>query len=219
MKKEKLLTVGLWLIVAYAVGLLTFCTHYFVLNKSDAYISAFGSILSAVATFSASFIAVYLFNDWKIQHNKQVQNQISLTVYDSFLSLNSKINELANELSNLQDLIHGYDNLVSHYALHREGNSVYLTNVTRKSEEAGLIFYEFLFRLKTLLTVIGQIETHEKKHNFYFEQFTRFHKYPLDIDYIQDEINRYESILIGYKDLLETLRSGEIDPILKQLQV
>jgi len=75
MKKEKLLTVGLWLVVGYAVALLIYCTFYFVFKKSDAYISAYGSILSAIATFAASFVAVYLFNDWKEQHNIQIRSE------------------------------------------------------------------------------------------------------------------------------------------------
>lgn len=76
MKKEKLCIVALWLIVGYAIALLIYCTFYFVFKKSDAYISAFGSVLSATATFAASFVAVYLFNDWRDEKNYELENTL-----------------------------------------------------------------------------------------------------------------------------------------------
>lgn len=120
MKKEKLLNVGLWLIVGYAVALLTYCTFYFVLNKSDAYISAFGSILSAIATFSASFVAIYLFNDWKDQHNKTVLaheakevhkkfNQFPLTIIEYFLVAN----DMTDMQNNSDELLASFEKVIN----------------------------------------------------------------------------------------------------------
>lgn len=71
MKKEKTLEFLLWGIVAYAVAILTYFT-FKIFNHGDDSISAFGSLLSAIATFFAAFVAVMLFTNWKEQHNKTI---------------------------------------------------------------------------------------------------------------------------------------------------
>ncbi|NYB19684.1 MAG: hypothetical protein HYH09_18115, partial [Acinetobacter baumannii] len=59
MDKEDKQSLLLWGVVAYSVALLLYCSLK-TLNGADAeYISAFGSILSAIATIFASIIAVY----------------------------------------------------------------------------------------------------------------------------------------------------------------
>ncbi|WP_227602347.1 MULTISPECIES: hypothetical protein [unclassified Acinetobacter] len=42
------------------------------------------ALLSALTTIGAAIIAAYLFNDWKIQHNKSVEVQIALKMIDKF---------------------------------------------------------------------------------------------------------------------------------------
>ncbi|WP_151984697.1 hypothetical protein [Acinetobacter radioresistens] len=71
-KKEKTLELLLWGVVAYAVTILTYFTFKAFGQGSD-YISALGSLLSAAATFFAAYIAITLFNDWKVQHNKALE--------------------------------------------------------------------------------------------------------------------------------------------------
>jgi hypothetical protein len=66
-ENEKVSVVTLWLLVAYAVALLTYSTFDILLDKSDADISAFGSILSAIAGFSACIVAAYLYSSWQEQ--------------------------------------------------------------------------------------------------------------------------------------------------------
>lgn len=85
-KKVNLSLVLLWGVVAYAIALLTYCTMNNFLNSSADDISAFGSILGACGAFFAAFVATYLFNDWKEQHNKQVTNTLALQAYQEFLS-------------------------------------------------------------------------------------------------------------------------------------
>jgi hypothetical protein len=87
-KKDKYLELLLWGIVAYTVAILTYFTLKAFGHGAD-YISAFGSILSSIATFFAAYIAVALFNDWKEQHNKQVENQLILTLVNDFNKLDS----------------------------------------------------------------------------------------------------------------------------------
>lgn len=70
-KKEKVLEFFLWGIVAYAVAILTYFT-FKIFNYGEDSISAFGSVLSAVATFFAAYVAVMLFTNWKEQHNKTI---------------------------------------------------------------------------------------------------------------------------------------------------
>lgn len=55
----------LWGVVAYAIGLLIYCSMKYVFNTSGENISAFGSILGGCGAFFAAFVAVYLFNDWR----------------------------------------------------------------------------------------------------------------------------------------------------------
>ncbi len=86
MKKEKILVVGLWLVVAYAVSLLTYITFDVFLKKDEADISAFGSILSSVAGFAACLVAVYLYSSWqdqkKYELKKEYFQKISISFFD-----------------------------------------------------------------------------------------------------------------------------------------
>lgn len=66
-KKEIFFVVILWGIVAYAIALLSFCTMKNIYGTNADFISAFGSYLGAIGAFFAAFVAVYLFNDWKVQ--------------------------------------------------------------------------------------------------------------------------------------------------------
>jgi len=63
-KKEKTLELLLWGVVAYAAAVLIYYTLK-ALDHSADFISAFGSILSAIAAFYAAYVAINLFNDWR----------------------------------------------------------------------------------------------------------------------------------------------------------
>ncbi|MEJ5038023.1 hypothetical protein WH285_13885 [Acinetobacter johnsonii] len=106
MKKEKLLAVVLWLIVAYAVALLVYCTLYFVCGKSDGYISAFGSILSAVAGFSACFVALYLYSSWQEQKFYDLKKGYIEKIAANIFSIDD---ELEVALMNLELFLSKYD--------------------------------------------------------------------------------------------------------------
>ncbi|MDC5398345.1 hypothetical protein NRA60_13395 [Acinetobacter baumannii] len=94
----------LWGVVAYSVALLLYCSLK-VLSGSDAnYISAFGSILSALATIFASFVAIYIFNGWKNQHNKSIIADEAKATFNRIHKERNIIHELKFLLEDLQGL-------------------------------------------------------------------------------------------------------------------
>ncbi|MFH7767036.1 hypothetical protein [Acinetobacter sp. BSP-28] len=112
-KKDKYLELLLWGIVAYAVAILTYFTLK-VFDQGVDSISAIGSLLSAAATFFAAFIAAYLFNDWKDQHNKiilagEAKLAFSLLhderniLHDMKYVLSKKLEQSPSEYLNLYD--------------------------------------------------------------------------------------------------------------------
>lgn len=101
MKKENYLVLVLWWgIVAYAVTLLSYFTLK-VFNHGAEYISAFSSMLSAVGTFFAAFVAVFLFSKWKKQ-------AIYLDAIKLISQLNLGIQSIFEELELLRQ-VHNYE--------------------------------------------------------------------------------------------------------------
>ncbi|EMY6268291.1 TPA: hypothetical protein JI044_11565 [Acinetobacter baumannii] len=106
MDKEDKQSLLLWGVVAYSVALLLYCSLK-TLNGADAeYISAFGSILSAIATIFASIIAVYIYYGWKKQHNKSI---IANEAKDAFTRIHKErsiIHEIRFLLMSIDDYSH-----------------------------------------------------------------------------------------------------------------
>ncbi|MCH7291029.1 hypothetical protein MMP65_06080 [Acinetobacter sp. ANC 3926] len=71
--KSTFYAILLWGVVIYAISLLIYCTLRSYSADTKDFISDFGSIIGGIGTFFAAFIAAYLFNDWKDQHNAQVR--------------------------------------------------------------------------------------------------------------------------------------------------
>lgn len=177
-----------------------------------------GVVFSGSVTFGTAIIAAFLFNNWRDQHNKQVKNNLALAVYDSHKSLSKKIQEFSRDLSELQEVLSGYDYPVDHYLFSHEGNIIYLQNVANKKNEFDLIFHEFLSCLKSYMIIKGELNDYEKKYIEYFNFFTHANNYLLKINYLHEELNKYETIQIGYRDLVNILNNKEIEPLLIQLQ-
>lgn len=99
MKKEKTLELLLWGVVAYAAAVLIFYTLRAFDHGAD-FISAFGSILSAAATFFAAYVAIALFNDWKkpqrYLNKKQYADNLKILVKDYSASFRPYINALSD---------------------------------------------------------------------------------------------------------------------------
>ena len=56
----------------YLISMLVFVSVQFFGGFDIGKISAFGSVLGGIGSLFAGFVAIYLFNDWKEQHNKQI---------------------------------------------------------------------------------------------------------------------------------------------------
>ncbi|MFN7095152.1 MAG: hypothetical protein ACK4M7_07290 [Burkholderiales bacterium] len=54
-------------------------------------LSTTGSYFGAVATLGAAVIAAYLFNDWRDQHNKNVEAGICINIFDFAYISNFKL--------------------------------------------------------------------------------------------------------------------------------
>lgn len=91
--------------ILYSIGILLFWTSD-ILSKGDAdKISAFGSILGAIGSFFAAFVAIYLFSDWRVVKNYELVKETSLTLLNAILNINSDIESLLSityEFENLE---------------------------------------------------------------------------------------------------------------------
>ncbi|HFF4983626.1 TPA: hypothetical protein ACGDL1_003587, partial [Acinetobacter baumannii] len=165
-KKVNLSLVLLWGVVAYAIALLTYCTMNNFLNSSADDISAFGSILGACGAFFAAFVATYLFNDWKEQHNKQVTNTLALQAYQEFLSFEKNTLELATYISDLEMLIHSYECELDYNTLSRSDDLIYIQNIVNKKSEMNIIFLSFLSKLRAYINIRDRCNIFDEKQTF-----------------------------------------------------
>lgn len=100
--KSTFYSILLWGIVTYAIALLTYCTLRAYICDNKDFISSFGSIIGGIGTFFAAFIAAYLFNDWKEQHNKTI---IGGDARKAFTLLHNERNYLLDLQHKLKDQI------------------------------------------------------------------------------------------------------------------
>lgn len=219
MKKEKLLTVGLYLVVGYAIALLGYCSLYFVFKKSDAYISAFGSVLSATATFTASFVAVYLFNDWKVQHNKQVINNFGLQVYELFFSFENDLSIYHQHLEELQALISSYDYEVNSTMLYVDNNKIYISNITNAMNTLKLSFNSLYSKFQAYSIVSGTLEKDATRYKKYLFDFNEINMHDDDIFYLQKNLNTWKENYQKTLELSNKIRKVEIKKLLVSLKV
>lgn len=96
---------GVSLVIAFSFLMATF----FVLAYSgpdamkDA-LSTTGSYFGAVATLGTAIIAAFLFNDWKEQHNKNIDSQFCMKVYDFIDYANIELIAISGFLSDYHKL-------------------------------------------------------------------------------------------------------------------
>ncbi|ENX01029.1 hypothetical protein F899_01662 [Acinetobacter sp. CIP 101934] len=69
-------------VILYLVSMLVYVSVEFFGGADTNKISAFGSVLSGVGTLFAGFVAIYLFNDWREQHNKNIESQLCMKAFD-----------------------------------------------------------------------------------------------------------------------------------------
>lgn len=106
-RKVNLSAVILWGVVAYAIALLTYCTMNKFLKSSTSAddISAFGSILGACGAFFAAFVATYLFNDWKVQHNKNLERDAAFKALSIIESQHFPLKRLSGDILKIRDAL------------------------------------------------------------------------------------------------------------------
>ncbi|MDH2476228.1 hypothetical protein QDR68_00980 [Acinetobacter baumannii] len=218
-KKVILFSVLLWGMVAYAVALLTYYSLKIFFSTSADFISAFGSILGACAAFFAAFVAAYLFNDWKEQHNKQVTNTLALQAYDEFSKFEKNTLELATYISDLEILIGSYECELDYEALRKDNGLIYIQNVVNKKAELNINFLSLISKLRTYLHVKDQYINFDERQSFYHSKFVSINNYELDSTTLRHDLNEWESNLIGYRDLIQILTKNEINQLLNDLRV
>lgn len=218
-KKVILFSVLLWGMVAYAVALLTYYSLKIFFSTSADFISAFGSILGACAAFFAAFVAAYLFNDWKEQHNKQVTNTLALQAYDEFSKFEKNTLELATYISDLEILIGSYECELDYEALRKDDGLIYIQNVVNKKAELNINFLSLISKLRTYLHVKDQYINFDERQSFYHSKFVSINNYELDSTTLRHDLNEWESNLIGYRDLIQILKKNEINQLLNDLRV
>ncbi|AVF08369.1 hypothetical protein J7S89_03465 [Acinetobacter baumannii] len=181
-------------------------------------LSTTGSIFGAIATLGAAAVAAYLFNDWKEQHNKQVQNSFALQVFDFFSVFENNILEYSMFISHLQDLRSSYENYeLTWEILNKDGNTIYIQNIGSKKDELDLSFYRLMSKLKNYYIFNHDIYDFNKKHETYFNKFIEINKSLLPTNTLVEELIEYEAKLIGYKDLKNMIDILDISPIIQQL--
>ncbi|MGE8607756.1 MAG: hypothetical protein ACN6OA_04090 [Acinetobacter baumannii] len=67
-------------------------------------LSTIGGIFGGITTIGAAVIAAYLFNDWKIQHNKSIEVQLSLLMIEKFEIFDEQITSLYGPIGTAYDL-------------------------------------------------------------------------------------------------------------------
>lgn len=92
-------------VILYLVSMLVYVSVDFFGDADTDKISAFGSVLGGVGTIFAGLVAIYLFNDWRDQHNKvivaEVAKQVLVTVNDDLNYISKLTGFLRNTPPNM----------------------------------------------------------------------------------------------------------------------
>ncbi|WP_349913095.1 hypothetical protein [Acinetobacter pittii] len=195
---------------------------YFYWGNSKAIqdsLSTTGSIFGAIATLGAAAVAAYLFNDWKEQHNKQVTNTLALQAYQEFSNFEKNTLELATYITDLEVLIHSYECELDYNALYRSGDLIYVQNIVNKKSEMNIIFLSFLSKLRAYINIRERYINFDDRQSFYHSKFLSINKSELESNSLIEDLNEWETNLIGYKDLILILKQNEINQLLIDLKV
>ncbi|MDC4625994.1 hypothetical protein OHV62_07370 [Acinetobacter baumannii] len=176
-------------------------------------------IFSIGTTLFAALIAISLFNDWKEQHNKQVTNTLALQAYDVFSAFEKNILEFASFLSDIEGLINSYEYDLKYDSLQKEGHLIYVQNVVNKKNEIDITFLSLLSKLKAYSVIKENYINFGERSSFYHDKFVSINEYELEVYSLRDNVNEWESHLIGYRDLAESLKKNEINQLLNDLRV
>ena len=182
-------------VIAYSIGILLFWTIDNLFNKSADYISAFGSVLSAVSTFFAASVAIYLFNDWKEQHNKTILAGEAKLAFSLLHNERNILHDMKYFLSNKFDqspseLVNANDSNLSH--LPSKLTDMINTNRSKLAEFVFLIegseLYSDLNKYRESVTLlnkdIAEWKSSFKTYNDVFEDYNSLVSESLSLNFI-----------------------------------
>lgn len=181
-------------------------------------LSIISGIFGGVTTLGAAIVAAYLFNDWKVQHNKQVQNTLSLQVFEEFIMFEKNIREFALYISHLESLRHSYDsNELTWEIIHKDGHLVYIQNINLKKEEMDLNFHTLMDKLRSYFIYNNETNQIIESNRIIYSKFYDINKSVVQVSTLLDHLIDYNSKYIGYLDLKNIIDSSIIKKIIISL--
>lgn len=182
-------------VIAYSIGILLFWTIDNLFNRTADDISAFGSVLSAVGTFFAASVAVYLFNDWKEQHNKTIlagEAKLAFSLLHNERNILYEMKYLLKDKfdQNPSEFVNAYDSNLS--PLPRKLIDMINTNMLKLSEFVFLIegskLYSDLNKYRESVTLlnkdIADWNSTFKTYNDVFENYNSLVSETLSLNFI-----------------------------------
>ncbi|WPP58236.1 hypothetical protein SOI76_12405 [Acinetobacter pittii] len=146
--KTLLIDVCFWIIsicIIFFFFILLLYSHNTIDNPLKEAWSLTIGILSALTTIGAAIIAAYLFNDWKVQHNKSMEVQLALIMIEKFELFDEQISMLYGQIAtpyDLEDLKH-LENAVNDFKEHKQRKLLEIRISFLKASASIENFYSF----------------------------------------------------------------------------
>ncbi|CAI3110856.1 hypothetical protein MWMV17_MWMV17_00648 [Acinetobacter calcoaceticus] len=141
--------------IVYCVAMLIFISLKTFLFESAEMISAFGSILGALAAFFAAFTALYVFNGWRVTEDHRTQNTHINSAVNSFFNLQ-------NSLKSTLDQTIEISNLCSQQILDFKDRTQILIITSKIQTEISFFLREFKIHLQMFSTISNTISLCEE---------------------------------------------------------
>ncbi|MCU4709924.1 hypothetical protein [Acinetobacter pittii] len=146
--KTLLIDVCFWIIsicIIFFFFILLLYSHNTIDNPLKEAWSLTIGILSALTTIGAAIIAAYLFNDWKVQHNKSMEVQLALIMIEKFEFFDEQISMLYGQIAtpyDLKDLKH-LENAVNDFKENKQKKLLEIRISFLKASASIENFYSF----------------------------------------------------------------------------
>lgn len=85
-------------VILYLVSMLVFVSIDFFVKAGADKVSAFGSVLGGVGTIFASLVAIYLFQDWKVQKRYDLNKELAIKALTTLLDFTKSYSYLLDDL-------------------------------------------------------------------------------------------------------------------------
>lgn len=179
-------------------------------------ISFIKDIFSIGATLFAALIAISLFNDWKEQHNKQVQNDFALKTYNQFKKFELalfKANDTFSNLSNIIDWFNEIELPLDDSKVVEKRNEMNL--MFSQVHEAEYEFKNFMSQLVDYCVVTNQGDEFLIIQKDLYRQFFKFYNNEDELSY-----SSYNQFWQNYSYLFEeylSLRTNTYEKVIKDI--